>query len=130
MVRFTGLGDSVTNEFCISRGLTEGRVVRSWQLNNFWTGEIQFWLCCESKNNKARYSSWLFNQTAGLMIMGTNCLVFKIPNFLKWRLVDSGPFSVISSLGIQYCKNIFLYLLMTVRDCDFFTFSTATNLQL
>ena len=52
-----GLGVSVTNEFCGSKGLTEGRFVQSWRLNNFWAGEIPFSLGCEFKNNKARYSS-------------------------------------------------------------------------
>ena len=33
-----GLGVSVTNEFCESKGLTEGRFVRSWQLKHFWAG--------------------------------------------------------------------------------------------
>ena len=52
-----GLRVSVTNEFCKSKGLTEGRFVQSWQLKNFSAGEIPFSLGCEFKNNKARYSS-------------------------------------------------------------------------
>ena len=55
------LGVTVTNEFSGSKGWTEGRFVRSWLLNNFWTGEIPFLLGYEFKNNKARYlSCWSY----------------------------------------------------------------------
>ena len=61
--------------------------------------------------------------------MGTNCLCLKpqlFEKFLKWWLVNSSPFSVISSLRIPYCEIIFLHLLITVRDWEFLRFQLGT----
>ena len=69
-----GLRVSVTNEFCGSKGLTEGRFVRSWRLNNFWAGEMPFSLGCELKNNKARYlSCWSYFAFFQSLIVWIDC---------------------------------------------------------
>ena len=106
-----GLGVSVINEYC---GL-KGRFVRIWRISNFLAGEIPYLLGCEFKNNKARHSScWSYfaffkvRSPFPFSSLWVDCSTIPL-DWWYWELTlwNSGPLSVISSLGMPYCENIF-----------------------
>ena len=108
-----GLGVLVISEFCGSKGLMGGRFVQSWRLNNFCMGEISFfiglWISKEQSKlpvlwiifcffqSTSNGLDWSLSKSIGLVIVGTNCLMFKGTGLWKFLEVVTGKCRTIVS---------------------------------
>ena len=103
---FRILGVLLTNEFYESKGLTEGKFVPSCQLADLlrWRNSIFIELCIWKQQNKVfvlfiiffffqstfNALDWSLKKAAGLVIMGTDCLVFKVATLSKFIKLVTG----------------------------------------
>ena len=121
-------------------GMSKGNVILNLWPNNFLAGEVPFWSVSEFKDNIARKWSSELNFTLLRVCLTVRMNLSAKPfDWWWWELIvlcmsqvfenernlwleNSGPLSILSSLGMPNCEKTFLQLLITVSDWWFCKF--------